>query len=142
VNARRVALAFAAFSTTAALCGAVHAESPFGSLRRGREAEARPSIARDFPAPGLDVARRLAIAALQDLGLALEAASDEAGTISASRLDAHPLRLTVAIHAKDEATVAASVTTDYAGAPIADPRAAEAFFAAYANALSPLPEID
>jgi hypothetical protein len=142
VNARRVALAFAAFAMTATLCGAAHAESPFGSLRRGREAEAPPTIARDFPAPSLAVARRLAIAALQDLGLALEAASDEAGTISASRLDAHPLRLTVAIHAKDEAIVAAAVTTDYAGAPIVDPRPAEAFFAAFATALSPPPEID
>jgi len=139
MNGRRVA---GALALAIALTGTGHAESPFASLTREREAPTPAPIARDFSAPSLDVARRLAIAALQDLGFALEAANSEAGTISASRLDTHPLRLTVIVSAKDEASVTAAVTTDYATNPISDPRAAEAFFAAYASALRPPPEID
>jgi hypothetical protein len=132
----------AAIAALALLCApttSARAESPFA---RSANAEAPTPLARDFAAPSLEVARRLAIAALQDLGLALESASNESGAITASRLDAHPVRLTVTIAAKSEGTVIAAVTTDYANAPLADPRPAEAFFTAYAKALSPPPEID
>ncbi|MBM4385308.1 MAG: hypothetical protein FJ091_18300 [Deltaproteobacteria bacterium] len=131
-----------ALALTALLATHAHAESPFATLSRGRAANAPLPVTRDFAAPSLEVARRLAISALQDLGFALEAANSEAGTISASRLDAHPLRLTVTVGARDEATISAAVVTDHAGTPVADPRPAEAFFSAYAAALSPPPEID
>ena len=97
---------------------------------------------RDFEATGLTRAGRLAIAALQDLGFALENVDAETGTLIASRLDTHPLRLTVTIAAKGETQITATVTTDYAGAQVSDPRPAEQFFSAYHSALFPAPEID
>lgn len=129
-----------AFALAFALASAARAEAPLAAPRG--EAPAPPAVARDYAAPNLDVARRLAIAALQDLGLALESANATTGTVAASRLDAHPLRLTVTVLAKDEARVVASVLTDYAGTAITDPRPAEAFFAAFEAALHPPREID
>jgi hypothetical protein len=101
-----------------------------------------PLPAREFACDDLPRAQRLAIAALQDLGFALESADAALGTLTASRLDAHALRLTITLSAGDGATVTASVATDYAGRPLADPRAAEAFFRAFADQLSPPPALD
>jgi hypothetical protein len=98
--------------------------------------------AREFACDDLARAQRLAIAALQDLGFAIESADAALGVVSASRLDAHALRLTVTLSASDGATVTASVATDYAGLPLADPRAAEAFFRAFAAQLSPPSALD
>ena len=97
---------------------------------------------RNFAAPDLPRARRLAIATLQDLGLALESADNETGTLVASRLDTHPLRLTVTISAKGESEITAAVSTAYANTELGDPGPANAFFATYEAALFPPPEID
>jgi hypothetical protein len=101
-----------------------------------------PPVAREFASDDLPRAQRLAIGALQDLGFALESGDAALGVVSASRLDAHALRLTVTLSAGDGATVTAAVATDYAGRPLADPRAAEAFFRAFAAQLSPAPALD
>ena len=104
--------------------------------------EAPPLLVREFAGDDLPRAQRLAIATLQDLGFALESADAALGTLTASRLDAHPLRLTIRLSAAGDATLSASVATDYAGRPLADPRAAEAFFSAFASQLSSPPALD
>ena len=97
---------------------------------------------REFASDDLPRAQRLAIAALQDLGFALESADAALGNVTASRLDAHALRLTVTLSAASDTTVSAAVATDFAGLPLSDPRAAEAFFRAFAAQLSPPAAID
>lgn len=114
------------------------AASPFGSAR----APEAPPPSREFASDDLPRAQRLAIAALQDLGFALESADAERGTLSASRLDTHPLRLSITLRAASASTIAVSVATEYAGHPVADPRAAEAFFAALAAQLAPERALD
>ena len=118
---------------------ATRAESPFATNRE----PAQPTRhTRDFAAPDLQRARRLAIATLQDLGFALENADNETGTLIASRLDTHPLRLTVTISAKSETEITAAVGTAYANTELPDPRPANTFFATYEAALFPPREID
>jgi hypothetical protein len=113
------------------------AASPFDGLRPAHEAQAEVVLTRDFESVDLRRAQRLAVATLQDLGFALESADAETGVVTASLLDAHPLRLTISIAAKSESTITASVRTEFAGKPISSSVPAEAFFAAYAAALSP-----
>jgi hypothetical protein len=114
---------------------AAHGASPFGSRRPAPEPAVAPT--RDYEAADLLQAQRAAIATLQDLGFVIESADAAQGVITASRLDRYPLRLTVSIAAKGDAAISASVSADYAGAPVASAAPAEAFFAAYAVALSP-----
>jgi hypothetical protein len=47
------------------------------------------------------------------------------------------LRLTVTLAVAGDAALRAEVTTDFAGEPVADARAAEAFLAAFAEQLTP-----
>jgi hypothetical protein len=140
MNRRRCAV-IAALAVAGALAApsSSRAASPFGSLLRSRDSEAPVIATREFATEDLPRAQRLAIAALQDLGLALESVDAEHGTFVASRLDAHAVRLTVTLAANGEAKLLASVATDYAGAPVSDPRPAEAFFTAFAAQLEPEP---
>jgi hypothetical protein len=121
---------------------AASAATPFGARVPAGEPEALPPLSRDYESTDLLSAQRLAITALQDLGFALESADAETGSLTASRLDSFALRLTITLSAANESTITASVAADYAGAPIADARPAEAFFAALANQLAPPPAID
>ncbi len=132
----RIRLASAALALALITASAARAQAPVVT-----PAQPAPQT-RDFEATDLTHARRLAIAALQDLGFALENVDAETGTLIASRLDTHPLRLTVTIAAKGESQITATVTTDYASAQVSDPRPAEQFFSAYHSALSPAPQID
>ncbi|HEU4427604.1 MAG TPA: hypothetical protein VFT98_02525 [Myxococcota bacterium] len=126
-----------------ALGGAARADSAAaGSPPAAETTPASLAVARDFPAPDLLHAQRVAIATLQDLGFALESADAERGVLIASLLDTHPLRLAVSITAKDDTTISASVTTDWAGASLASPEPVAAFFSAYEAALNPPPELD
>lgn len=145
MNARPPRLAHA-LAAALALSGGAHplpalAASPFDALLPQPAPAAAPA-ARDFASDDLTRTARLAIAALQDLGFALESADAATGTLVASRLDTHPLRLTVTLSARDSATVTAAVAADYAGLSISDPRPAEAFFAALTAQLEPPPAID
>jgi len=126
-----------------ALCGGARADSAAALSPPASELAPGPlAHARDFSALDLTHAQRVAIATLQDLGFALESADADRGLVTASLLDAHPLRLAISITAKDETTISASVTTDYAGAVLPNPEPAAAFFSAYEAALNPPPEID
>jgi len=125
-----------------ALCGAARADSADGSRAAAEPTPGSLAVAHEFAAPDLLHAQRIAIATLQDLGFALESADAERGVLIASLLDAHPLRLTVSITAKDDATISASVASDYAGASLANLGPATAFFSAYEAALNPPPELD
>jgi hypothetical protein len=119
------------------------AANPFESLRARSPAEPAPAVvSRQLAAADLARAQRLAIAALQDLGLALESADAARGTLVASRLDAYPLRLAITLAPATDGTLTATVVADYAGRPLADPRPAEAFLAALAASLSPPRPID
>jgi hypothetical protein len=123
--------------------GLAAAANPFESLRAGDSAEAAPAVvSRELATADLARTQRLAIAALQDLGFALESADAERGTLVASRLDAYPLRLAITLAPATDTTLTATVLADYAGRPLADPRPAEAFLAALAASLSPPPPID
>jgi hypothetical protein len=136
----------AAAAVALALLGAppAHAASPLENLFRSRRPAAAPPApqTRDFETPDLLRAQRLAIAALQDLGFALESADAEHGVLTASLLDTHALRLTITIAAATESTITASVSSDYAGNALSDPLPAESFFTAFAQQLSPPPAID
>ncbi len=116
------------------------------ALARASETHAAPPApppqTRSYESDDVNRLQRLSIAALQDLGFALESADAESGVITASRLDTHPLRLTVTITAANESTINAAISADYSGAPISDPRPAEAFFSALARQLTPPPAID
>jgi len=132
-----------ALCVLALFAGGARADSTASAVASAAATEtAPPAHSRDFPAPDLAHAQRVAIATLQDLGFALESADAERGLLIASLLDTHPLRLAVSITAKDESTINATITADYAGSPIADPNPATTFLDAYAAALNPLPEID
>jgi hypothetical protein len=137
-----VAPLLASCALAAALSVAARADSAAGAPAPSAAQPAPSALSRDFSAPDLLHARRVAIATLQDLGFALEAADAERGLVIASLLDAHPLRLAVRVTAKDDATVSASVTSDWAGAALASPEPAAAFLSAYAAALNPPPELD
>ncbi len=126
---------------SAALPLPARAASPFDALLQKPAPAAAPAT-RDFASDDLLRTTRLAIAALQDLGFALESADATTGTIVASRLDTHPLRLTVTVSSPRADTVTAAVTADYAGLPVANPGPAEAFFAALTAQLEPPPAID
>ena len=128
------ALALSLITAAPACAGLPFATSP--------EPAQPTSHTRDFASSDLHRARRLAIATLQDLGFALENADNETGTLIASRLDTHPLRLKVTISAKSETEITAAVSTAYANTELADPGPANALFAAYGAALFPPPEID
>ena len=117
------------------------ANSPLAAPSVGAPAAAPVTRTRAFDASDLERARRLAIATLQDLDLALESADAATGSISASCLDARPLRLTLTITAQGDARISADVTADYDGLPVSDPLPAERFFAAYQEALFPTPEL-
>jgi len=134
-----LALVLLASSLTPRAAGAAE---PVDARVRTREPAALPLPSRDYASADLLAAQRLAIAALQDLGFALESADAETGTLTASRLDSFALRLTITLTAANESTVTASVAADYAGNPISDARPAEAFFTALAAQLAPLPAID
>ena len=131
----RSAAAIALCCAAALAPASARAANPFESLLASQRREPPAPVSREFASDDLLRAQRLAIAALQDLGFALESADAERGTLVASRLDAYALRVTVTLRAANETAVSASVATDLGGAPIADPRAAEAFFAAFAAQL-------
>ena len=119
-----------------AIAGArASADTPSGALRA--PPESAPTVARDFEVADLARAQRAAIATLQDLGFAIESADLAQGLVAGSRLDRHPLRLTVRLVATSESSISATVSCDYAGAPVANALPAEAFLAAYAVVLSP-----
>jgi hypothetical protein len=130
------------YAATLALACALSAPAARAASPSPRAPEAPLVHTREFASDDLPRAQRLAIAALQDLGFALESADAALGNLIASRLDAHALRLTVTLSATDDATVSAAVSTDLAGLPLSDPRAAEAFFRAFAAQLSPPAAID
>ena len=139
----RFAAALALTLLTNALANpAARAANPFDARTPTHEPETLAPPSRDYESADLLGAQRLAIAALQDLGFALESADAETGTLSATRLDSFALRLTVTLTAASESTVTASVAADYEGTPISDGRPAEAFFTALASQLAPLPAID
>ena len=132
-------LAGAALALSLITAAPARADSPFATTRE----PAQPTQHKhDFATPDLPRARRLAIATLQDLGFALENADNETGTLIASRLDEHALRLTVTITSKSETEITATISTAYANTELADPAPANAFFTAYEAALSPPPEMD
>jgi hypothetical protein len=133
---------FARTSPTALLLATITAAALAPPAHAAPPAPAAPPPTRDFASTDLTRTTRLAISALQDLGLALESADAATGTLVASRLDSHPLRLTITLSAPNDATVTATVLADYAGTPLSDPRPAEAFFAALAAQLDPPPAID
>jgi hypothetical protein len=135
------ALALAVLANGLAL-PAARAANPSDTRVPTREPEALPPPSRDYETADVLTAQRRAIAALQDLGFALESADAETGTLTASRLDSFALRLTITLTAANESTVTASVAADYAGTPISDARPAEAFFTALASQLAPLSAID
>ncbi len=99
--------------------------------------EVAPPPTREFAPTDLNDARRAAIATIQDLGFALESVDADTGDITASRLDTHPLRISITISQSTDASISATVKTFYADLPIQDPRVADAFFSAYADALAP-----
>jgi hypothetical protein len=135
----KLRLAAAVLALSLITAAAARAESPFATNRE----PAQPTRhTRDFASSDIHRALRLAIATLQNLGFALENADNETGTLIASRLDTHPLRLTVTISAKSETEITAAVSSAYAATELADPTPANTFFAAYEAALSPPPEID
>ena len=132
-------LAGAALALSLITAGPARAASPFATNRE----PAQPTRhTRDFATGDILRALRRAIATLQDLGFALENADNETGTLIASRLDKHPLRLTVTISRKSETEITTAISTAYANTELADPAPANAFFAAYDAALFPPPEID
>lgn len=117
--------------------------STLGASARAQDPPPAPVVTtRSFDTPDLFRARRLALATLQDLGLALESADPETGTITASRLDREPLRLTVTIAADGDSRIRADVQADYATQPLTDSRPAEQFLTALESALFPPPEIE
>jgi hypothetical protein len=97
---------------------------------------------RTFDTPDLERARRLAIATLQDLGLAIESGDPATGTLTASRLDAYPLRLRVTVTPQGDAQIVVTASADYAAQPLADAQPADQFLTAYESALFPQPELE
>lgn len=128
---------FAAAATALALaCCALAAAAP------AEDAPAPVPRERSFDTADLERARRVAVSTLQDLGLALESGDAESGTLTASCLDVHPLRLTIVIATEGDSQISATVSADYAGSPLRDPRPTEQFLAAYEAALFPPSELD
>ncbi len=135
----KLRLAGAALALSLITAAPARTDSPFTTTR----APAPPTRhMRDFATGDILRALRLAIATLQDLGFALENANNETGTLIASRLDKHPLRLTITISQKSETEITAAISTAYANTELADPAPANALFATYEAALFPPPEID
>ncbi len=124
-----------------AAASAANAEVPLAEIA----ATSEPAVAlvhrREFESDDPARAGRVAVATLQDLGLALESADAASGTIVASKLDGHALRLRVTLRPASATQIGVEVRVEYGERPIPDPGPAERFFAAFERALFPEPEL-
>jgi hypothetical protein len=127
------------FACALAVAAAAHAEAPLAAIASPPPAEAVHR--REFESDDPTLAARVAVATLQDLGLALEAADAASGTIVASKLDDHALRLRVTLRPASATQIGVEVRVEYGERPIGDPGPAEHFFSAYERALFPTPEL-
>lgn len=78
---------------------------------------------------------RAIIATLQDLGFVIDNADDVLGTVSATRLDQHRLRMTVSVRPRGETQLLVRASAQYELRSVDDPKPYQHFFSALAKAL-------
>jgi hypothetical protein len=78
---------------------------------------------------------RTVIATLQDLGFVIDKADHAIGTVTATRLERHALRMTVTVRAKGEERMLVRTNAQYRSRPVRDPEPYRDFFASLQKAM-------
>jgi len=82
------------------------ATTPANVTGAGTQLETRQIQTRQYDTLDRAMTMRSVIATLQDLGFTIDQADAELGTITATRLDQHTMRMTVTVVQKDEQRIA------------------------------------
>ena len=90
---------------------------------------------RAFDTTDVEKTLRTAIATLQDLGFVIDKADLELGTVSATKLDRYPLRMTVTVRERGTTQVVVRASAQYAVEPVTDPVLYQQFFQAFEKAM-------
>jgi hypothetical protein len=90
---------------------------------------------RAFDTTDLNKMMRTCIATLQDLGFVIDAADDEIGTITATKLDGYQLRMTVSVRARGERQLLVRANAQYQVQLVKDPKPYQDFFSALEKAI-------
>ena len=83
---------------------------------------------RAFDTPDKEKVLRATIATLQDLGFVIDKADLTLGTVSATKLDAYLLKMTVSVRAKGKEQTIVRANAQFNVTPVEDPKPYQDFF--------------
>ena len=134
---RRLRITLGSIIALAALLTGCACTPPQAVFEAGSAVEVRSYQTRVLQAVDRDTALRAVIATLQDLGFVLDSADATLGTVTATRLAHHQVRMTVAVRQVDDRQVVVRASADYseplagkAAVRIEDPATYQDFFQA------------
>ena len=134
---RRLRITLGSIIALAALLPGCAFTSPQAVFEAGSAVEVRSYETRMLQGVDRDTALRAVIATLQDLGFVLDSADATLGTVTATRLAQHQVRMTVAVRQVDDRQVVVRASADYseplagkAAVRIEDPATYQDFFQA------------
>ena len=90
---------------------------------------------RAFETTDVNKAVRTAMATLQDLGFVIDTADAELGSVTASKLDRHVIKMTITVRKRGESQLLVRANAQYNVTPVEDPNFYQQFFAAYSKAM-------
>jgi hypothetical protein len=101
----------------------------------GSAVEQRSYQSRVFDTGDRTETLRTIIAALQDLGFVIDKADATLGSITATKLDRHELRLTATVRARGDAQMLVRINASMANRMIDDPEPYQQFYAVLEKAM-------
>lgn len=111
------------------------AMSPANVAGAGTQLETRQIQTRDYETLDKALTMRSVIATLQDLGFTIDQADAELGTITATRLGEHTMRMTVTVVQKSGQRIAVRANARIAENSVSDGRTYQDFFVALDKAM-------
>ena len=114
-------------------CASAPEKSPSVALVES-QLEIRSMQTRAFATADENKALRAIVATLQDFGFVIDKADEALGTITASRIDKYPIRLTITVRPRREAQILVRMNAHY-DRPVRDPLIYQNFFTSLANSM-------
>ena len=105
------------------------------ALDGGNQVKLRSIQSRAFDTTDKQMAIRVAMATLQDLGFVIDAGDLDLGTVSATKLDRYALRMTISVRPKGDRQTIVRANAQFNLRAVEDPVPYQKFFAAYEKAM-------
>jgi hypothetical protein len=125
---------FAAACLAAILCSCATSDQKLLQTEKG-QVELRQIQSRAFDTSDREKTLRTVMATLQDLAFVIDKADGTLGTVTATKLDAYALRMTVTVRARGEKQVVVRASAQFNNRAIIEPGPYQQFFSALSKAM-------